>query len=76
MIDYNKCTIKQIKEVFPNVEHDSWCSDLYVKHTPEIFSWLKNNLQFPKNMTTFINRIDKSLWIDIPFHYTTEYYNR
>ena len=42
-------------------------SDLYVKYSPEVYKWLNENLEHPKNMEFFINQIDKKRWIDIPF---------
>jgi hypothetical protein len=40
---------------------------LYVRYTPELDSWLKDNYEHYSNITKFNSQIDKKRWFDIPF---------
>lgn len=42
-------------------------SDLYVKYSLELDSWLRENYEFYGNITKFRNQIDHTTWMDIPF---------
>ena len=42
-------------------------SDLYVRATPEVRAYLKENYQFWSIVTTFKCQIDGLMWFDIPF---------
>jgi hypothetical protein len=64
-----------VKREFPEAEIDSWCSDLYIKFTPEIFEFCKKNFAYPNQVTKFWSENFKAWWIEIPFQYTP-YYDR
>ena len=50
-----------------DADFDQHESDLYVRRTPEVEAWLKDNYKFYSNVTKFKNQIDGQTWLDIPF---------
>lgn len=42
-------------------------TDLYVKYSPEVWAWLKDNYEWIANIKPFTSAIDKTVWLDIPF---------
>jgi len=60
---------EQLKKEFPNLETDSHESDLYIKHTPEVWEFLKSNYEYFCNCSKFHSQTDHELWIDLPFAY-------
>ena len=77
MITYDRSTLEQIQEHFPEVKFSSHCSDLYLEYSTELNNFLKENLPESalKNMTYFTDNIDKKRWIELPFHYD-EYFSK
>jgi len=60
---------KRLLSAFPDAETDHHEGDLYVKHTPDILAWLKENYDYFCNVTRFRSAIDGTTWLDIPFAY-------
>lgn len=60
----------------PESNFDSHQSDLYVKYSPEVCNWLKENYQYWNNCKTFTSQIDKCKWLDIPFAYEEHFYEK
>jgi hypothetical protein len=60
---------EELLSVFPSAGIDHWQSDLYVRHTPEIWKWLQDNYEHSLACRKFIDNIEGVLWIDIPFAY-------
>jgi len=56
-------------------EISNWCSDLYVKVT-EISENFVKTYQYKSIVTTFISNYDKTLWYELPFAYTENYYKK
>lgn len=67
MKDIYKVAIKTMRP--EDIIH--WCSDLYLRVTPESEE-LVNNYEYKKIVTTFIDDIDHVLWYEIPFAYYGE----
>lgn len=71
-------TLKErIKEAFPNMtdsEFDRHETDLYVKHSGELYIWLQMNYEYFANVSTFRSQIDGTTWFDIPFAAWSEKY--
>lgn len=60
----------EILKVTTPAERDHHCSDLYVKHSPEVMQ-LIFRYKWSSSVTTFRDRTDpaRALWYDIPFAY-------
>lgn len=58
---------RRIAERFPDAQFGKHESDLYVKQTPEIMEFLKNEYEYFCNIESFVSQIDGKRWIDIPF---------
>lgn len=70
---------QQIMTAFPNMtaaEFDRHETDLYVKHSPELYEWLRTNYRFFKSIERFISQIDRTLWLDVPFAAWDEKYGK
>jgi len=60
----------EIKKAFPKLTEEDFSShetDLYVRYSPELFEWLKENYDFFENIEKFKSQIDGDQWLDIPF---------
>lgn len=55
-------------ETMPPEHIDHWCSDLYLKVTPESKK-IVADYQYKKQVTQFIDAIDGVYWYCIPFAY-------
>lgn len=66
-----KQQIKQALNV-PEEHFSNHASDLYVKHSPEVEQWLKDNYKYFRNCKGFHSQVDRSRWIEIPFGYMDE----
>lgn len=58
-------------EVMKPEEIGHWCSDLYLKVTPESRK-LVNEYDWKRNVKVFIDNIENVPWYDIPFAYCGE----
>lgn len=60
----------EILKVTTPAERDHHCSDLYVKHSPEVMQ-LIFRYKWSSSVTTFMDQTDpaRALWYDIPFAY-------
>lgn len=78
--DKVKTSLKnQILTAFPNMndeDFDKHETDLYVRYSPEVDNWLKQNYEFYKNITTFKSNVDNQRWFDIPFAAWDEKYGK
>lgn len=59
---------KKALATMPCKDIDHWCSDLYLRVTPESEK-LVAEYDFKGNVTKFIDQIDGVLWYNIPFAY-------
>ncbi len=75
-MDKTKSLKDNIALAFPDAEFDSHATDLYVKSTPEIIIFLKENYEFYGNIVSFRSTNDGSLWLDIPFVLMDENFNK
>ena len=66
--------LEQVKEKFKGIEYDTYCSDLYFKHSTEVMEFIKSIYPYHDSIKTFKNNIGGKLWIDIPFGYGNEYF--
>jgi hypothetical protein len=57
---------EKVKEL--GIEHSNHASDLYIPVTEHTRN-LVLEYEFKKNVTTFVNQIDRKRWFDIPFAY-------
>lgn len=48
-------------------DFDTHASDLYVRYTPRVEQWLKDNYPFYTNTSLFISNVDNKTWLDLPF---------
>ena len=66
----------KLKELFPHLtdaDFDTYESDLYVRYSPEIAQFLKDEKM---KFSRFVSQTEKDQWIDIPFMNDTFWKNK
>lgn len=64
MTNIYECALK----IMQQKDIDHWCSDLYLRVTPESKK-LVAEYDYKNNVSTFTDQIDGVLWYEIPFAY-------